>query len=184
MKLPYSESPKSQKTINEAKKLMAEAGLAGGFSFEMISSIGFLKDTAQLVQGQIAKVFPNIKISLTPLDNAIQLKRAAKGDFEAQAYCYIHEPTAVGMMRTVFHSKGGRNLARYNTPKMDDLIDRAGRELDTAKRKELLRQAQLLAYNEVPMIVVGHYSSVTAIQAEVRGYRLGGATNHPMFGKD
>ncbi len=134
---------------------------------------------------QITKVFPNVNIRSNPIDGAIQLERAAKGDFDAQAYCYIHEPTATAMLKTAYHSKGGRNVARLNDPKMDDLLDKAGRELDADRRKALLREAQYRALELVSIMPTTHNASQIAFQPEFRGMRLGGGTlGYAMFAKD
>jgi peptide/nickel transport system substrate-binding protein len=184
-KMPFYESPKSQRTIDEARKLMADAGLAGGFEFEMMTTTPTGTDYAQLYVSQINKVFPNIRIKIAGLDNAIQLERAAKGEFDAQAYCYIHEPTAVAHLKTAYHSKGGRNSARLNDAVMDDLLDRAGRELDAEKRKELLRQAQMRVFDVVSMMPTIHNAAQLAFQPEFRGMRLGAGTlGQGMFNKE
>ncbi|MBI2887117.1 MAG: hypothetical protein HYY02_07900 [Chloroflexi bacterium] len=173
--LPFYESPKSPRTIEEAKRLMAEAGITS-LEFEMMSSTGTIKDAAQLAIHQINRVFPNIKIKAAPLDNALQLERAAKGDFDVQYYCYIHEPTAVAHLKTAFHSKGGRNSARLNDAKMDELLDRAGKELDREKRNQLLRESQSRVLELVSMMPTAHYASQMGTQPYVRGMRLGGGT--------
>jgi ABC-type transport system substrate-binding protein len=185
-KLPFYESPKSQKTIDEAKRLMAEAGYADGFSFEMIGpNSSSQKDAMTLYTAQINKVFPNIKIKNAPIDGALQLERAAAGNFDAQGYCYIHEPTAVAMMKTPYHSKGGRNVARLNDPKMDELLDKAGQELDEAKRTALLREAQWRVFDLVSIMPTTHNASQIAFQPEFRGIRLGGGTlGYAMYSKD
>ncbi len=130
----------------------------------------------QLAASQNTRVFPSIKVRLKVLDNAINLERAAKGDYDTQLYCYIHEPTAVGMLKTAYHSKGGRNQPRLNDPKMDELLDQAGRELDGGKRTQLLREAQLRALEDLSFMPVMHNASMMAEQSYVRDLRLGGAT--------
>ncbi|MBI2887116.1 MAG: hypothetical protein HYY02_07895 [Chloroflexi bacterium] len=184
-KLPFYESPKSQKTLDEAKRLLAEAGLAG-LEFEMMSSATTAtRDGAQMAINQITRALPNVKIKAVPLDNALQLERAAKGDFDVQYYCYIHEPTAVGMLKTAYHSKGGRNTPRLNDAKMDDLLDRAAKELDPEKRKSLLREAQLRVFDLASMVPTMHRASQLALQPYVRGMRLGGGTfGQGMFAKE
>jgi peptide/nickel transport system substrate-binding protein len=184
-KHPLWESPRSQKTIDEAKKLMADAGYADGFSAEFISITGGIADAMQLYINQINKVFPNIKFRANPLDNAIQLERTAKGDFDIRAYCYIHEPTAVAHLKTVYHSKGGRNVAQLSDPTMDAILDKAGLELDPEKRKQLLREAQFRALETVPFWPTYHNVTYTAFQPEARGVRLGAATNGlQMYAKE
>jgi hypothetical protein len=75
--------------------------------------------------------------------NAINLEREVKGDFDFHTRCFIHEPTAVGQMKTAIHRKGGRSFAKYADSVLDDLLDKGGRKLSGAKCRELVRQAQM-----------------------------------------
>ena len=56
--------------------------------------------------------------------------------------------------------------------RLDDLLDKAGRELDEGKRRELLRQAQMRALENYTFVGTVHYVSLTAFQPEARGMRL------------
>ncbi|MBM2826268.1 MAG: peptide transporter substrate-binding protein [Dehalococcoidia bacterium] len=182
MKLYQGPTPEK---IAEAKKLLADAGLSGGLEMEMISSKS-VRSTAgmTIVQAQVEKALPGVKIKQAPLDNAINLNRAQQGDFQTQHYCYIHDATGLSMMKTAYHSTGGRNLARYNNPKMDELLDKASSELDDQKRKELLRQAQLLALEDLPYIPTFHYEAQNATQPWVKGMRLGAASSEKTWFED
>jgi ABC-type transport system substrate-binding protein len=80
-------------------------------------------------------------------------------------------------MKTAYHSKGGRNFAQFADPQLDEMLDKAGRELDEAKRRELLRQAQMKALENYTFIGTIHYVSLAAFQPEARGMRLGSGTS-------
>ncbi|MBM2826188.1 MAG: transporter substrate-binding protein [Dehalococcoidia bacterium] len=182
MQLYYGPTPEK---VAEAKRLLEEAGYGGGFQFEMISSRSIRSTSGMtIVQAQVEKALPGVKIKQSPLDNAINHNRATTGDFQSQHYCYIHEPTSVGMMKTAYHSTGGRNYPRYSNPKMDQLLDQAAEELDGTKRQALLREAQLLALEDMPYIPTFHYEAQQAAQPWVRGERLGAATSNTVWTED
>ena len=74
---------------------------------------------------------------------------------------------------------------RLNDPKMDDLLDRAGKEIDKAKRDALFREAQQLTYEVNSMVGTGHYLAQMGLQPDVRGMRLGSGTfGQGMYAKE
>lgn len=184
-KSQFYESPKSQRTTEEARSLLQQAGITS-LEFEMILTTSTnMRDHATLVQSQIQKALPNVKVRLAPMDNAIQLEKAAKGDFESQYYCYVHEPTALAQLKTVYYSTGGRNSAQYKDPQMDSLLDQAAKELNEQKRNDLLRQVQLRALDQVPMMPVIHYANQMAFSPRLRGMRMGaGSQGEGIFAKE
>ena len=107
-----------------------------------------------------------------------------KGDFDIQNYCNIHEPTPQAMLRTIYHSKGGRNMARISDPKMDELIDQASIELDETKRNTLLKDAQMRALELYTTFPTTHYQAVHGMPSYLRGFRGGGGTVWNMYAKE
>ncbi|MBM2827039.1 MAG: peptide transporter substrate-binding protein [Dehalococcoidia bacterium] len=183
-KMPQYEHPKSQATIDKARQLLKEAGYEKGFEFEMMGSAS-IRDYGVIAQAQIEKALPGVKITIRPQDNAINLNRAAKGDYEAQAYPPIHQSNGLSQIATFYHSKGGRNQSNFSDSKMDKLIEDAGAELDSAKRTALLNEAQLYAIEMAPYVPIWHYSTSLALQPWLRGLRLGGAVgNHMSWAED
>ncbi|MBM2826269.1 MAG: peptide transporter substrate-binding protein [Dehalococcoidia bacterium] len=129
--------------VAEAKRLLKEAGYEKGFETQIMTptsgSISYV-DGAQIMQEQIRKHLPEIKITLSPVDNSI-------------------------------------NYSRYSNPKMDQLLDQAAGELNDQKRNELLKQAQLLALEDLPYRPVVHRQGQQISQPWVHGERLGAATS-------
>ncbi len=155
-KMPYYENPKSEKTLSEARKLLADAGFPNGLTFDLLgvqfSALGGTSDNVLLAKNQIEKGLPGSKVTVKIVEQPVWTTTAGNANYDIGYYGYIHDTTAVSMMKTPFHSKGGRNVAFYNNPRMDQLLDQAATELDLEKRKALMRSAQLLALEEFPYI--------------------------------
>ncbi len=183
-KLPFYEHPKSEKTLAEARRLMAEAGYTNGFEFELFGSKLSVTTYAPVAKAQIERGLPGMKIRLDPVDNAINHQRSAEGKYQAQYYCYIHEASSVAQMRTPYDSKGGRNFTGYSSAKMDQLLDQAGREIDDGKRAGLLREAQLLALEDMPYVPTFHNEAQVVLQPWVKGLRFGAATIERVWLED
>ncbi len=162
--------------VAEAQRLLKEAGYGNGFSAEMMTTRSGMADLAQMMVADFEKHLPGVKIKIDPVDNAINHQRSAKKLFDMQNYCYIHEPTAVGMLKTAYHTKGGRNFSGYSSPKVDELLDQATVEMDKAKRTQLLRRAQQVILDEgLSMMPTYHGQSQWVAQPWVKNLVLGPA---------
>jgi len=71
-----------------------------------------------------------------------------------------------------FHSanKGGVNTSFYGTPEVDQLLNQANEETDTAKRKQLFNQAETRVVDDAPWLFVGHMKQQVAIRKRVQGF--------------
>jgi peptide/nickel transport system substrate-binding protein len=71
-----------------------------------------------------------------------------------------------------FHSanKGGVNTSFYGEPEVDQLLNQANEETDTAKRKALFNQAETRIVDDAPWLFVGHMKQQAAIRKRVQGF--------------
>ncbi len=167
--------------VAEAKRLLKEAGYENGFAIEVITAKPGFGDEVQLIQRQIEGNLPGVKINIKLMDQEAHRALAASGDYEAQLYCHIHEGTAVATLATNFHTKGGRNYSRFSNPELDGILDKAEAELDPAKHKTLLVQAQnLLMDKGLSMLPTRHNYGIAAHQPYLRGVRYGAGTDVQM----
>ena len=87
---------------------------------------------------------------------------------------YADYPDAENFLYPLLHSanKGvGGNVSFYSNPQFDSLVSAARREQDEAKRIEMYRQADDMAYKDAPMIYLWFYSELYAVQPWVRGFQ-------------
>ncbi len=168
--------------IAEAKRLLKEAGYENGFSIEMLGDKPLVGDEMQLIQNQIEKGLPGVKINLKLTDREAHRALVAKGDFDAQDYCHIHEVTAVAQLAQNFSTKGGRNYSRYSNSELDTLLEKAEAELDPAKYKSLLVQAQNLIMDKgLSFLPTQHGLGLAARQPYLKGVRTGPGTSAQMM---
>jgi peptide/nickel transport system substrate-binding protein len=142
----YNPDTKAQ-DIAEGQKLLAAAGYPNGkgIDFEIMISgtTGAHMENSTIFQAQMAKVFPEMKISLkgtaTSAEMAVPL---AEGRFQMNAYVYTPVPDAVLEFTSQHHTQGSRNYTKFSDKTLDDLMDRAIVELNVERRKELLDETQ------------------------------------------
>jgi len=166
----------STTNIEEAKRLMAEAGYPnGGFTLEMAYQGTSPEETAamQLMQAGAAQ----LGITVRPL--AVE--------WPAKVERYSNPNTAPGIgtiwiypsyadpdvfLFPLGHSSqaGQLNFAYYQNPRFDELVQAARSESDPAIRGELYREAQQIWVDDVPYanVVVGQ--TLSAWQSYVQGF--------------
>lgn len=131
-----------QQDLPGAKKLMADAGVANGFEFEI--SVADYKSRAYVtmaeqVQAQLREV--GIRTSIKVMDSA-QYQQVVSTNREFT----VTLNTAAGRLTTNddllrrFHSKGAGNIARFSDPEIDRIIEQqAVVSRDPNRRKSLLQ---------------------------------------------
>ncbi len=136
--LPGYRQPKDQ-DIAEAKRLMAEAGLAGGLKTTLMygTNLALAVRQAEPLQAQLAKI--GIEVSLRPLPNAEARSNEEKGDFD------------IVMSNTADHQFGRQfehldmNTTHYSDimdPKLSELLYKAARSPDLGEAKRAAQEMQ------------------------------------------
>ncbi len=98
--------------------------------------------------------------------------RTGKFDIAIMKWVGINDPD---IYRISLHSKmtpPGRNRGYYNNPKFDAIVDKAFREPDLDKRKQLYRQAQEIVFDELPTIPLWYEKQVAIVHRRVKNYEL------------
>jgi glutathione transport system substrate-binding protein len=150
---PYAYDPA------KAKQLLASAGYASGFSTTLLSSTFYAKDTELIsfLQQQLAAVGVTVKLQqlewtayldllrLDPRRSPVEMWRNSRGSGDA----------SFGILRTYgcdFFRPNGGNTNGYCNPNLDALAKQGGITVETAKRDDLLAQAQRLLTQEAPSV--------------------------------
>lgn len=160
--------------LNAAKKLLADAGYPNGFSFQMNCQSDALVNEEEFCQA-VASMWSRagLKPNLSMAPRAQQTPKRVKGDFDVLSFGWANEPMidAYSLLVQVIHSKSGTagvfNWGNWGDPKVDALIDKAGVELDTPKRIELMKQALKIVKDETLFIPLHQQPMAWAMRAGV-----------------
>ncbi|MGO4286446.1 ABC transporter substrate-binding protein [Bosea sp. TAB14] len=160
--------------LNAAKKLLTEAGYPNGFSFQMNCQSDSLVNEEEFCQA-VASMWSRagFKPNLSMAPRAQQTPKRTKGDFDVLSFGWANEPMidAYSLLVQVIHSRTGTagvfNWGNWGDPKVDALIDKAGVELDNAKRIELMKQALKLVKEQTLFIPLHQQPMAWAMRANV-----------------
>ena len=151
---------------DKAKELLAEAGQAGGFSLEMVSSEreSYLKNYESM-QAQLAEIGIDIKINVVDHSGMHSLIRE---DVNPIVIYVAWRPNADVYLTRFYHSdsivvtgaKPDTNFSHYE--QIDDLIEAARVELDADKQIDMWQEAQIKILEDMVAYPLQYQNQVTA----------------------
>src|SRR5215469_12971701 len=93
-----------------------------------------------------------------------------RGDVQMFRSSWIGDYNDAYTFAQYFKSDFGINLMHYRNPAYDDLVNRAAAEVDPAKRRALLQQAEALMLSDQPVIPLYFYVSKHLVKPRVTGW--------------
>ncbi|MBW6410027.1 peptide ABC transporter substrate-binding protein [Clostridium weizhouense] len=163
---------KPEGDVEEAKKLLAEAGYPNGEGFPtlvaLINPTNPNGDIAQALQ-DMWKTNLGIDIQLQSQEwKVFQTTRTAK-QYEIGFHSWVGDYVDPMTFLDMWESTSGQNCAGYNNPEYDKLIRTAKVETDQNKRSEILHQAEDILMDDMPVIPLNYQVKVKGIKDYVKG---------------
>jgi peptide/nickel transport system substrate-binding protein len=175
-----------------AKSLLAEAGLANGFSCTLLSTAqyGMHQDTAVLMQQHLAEIGIKVTLALPDWPTRVALGNRGQYDFA------VNGTTADGNdpdgLAGLIDSSLGPAMARsydLRVPKLEQAFVAGRAEFDETKRRAIYLDLQKIAVAEVPAAFLAWRSQGYAMAKDVQGFSnmpgaltfLSGATLEETF---
>ena len=157
--------------LDQAKKLMAEAGFGNGFEVTGVT----------LPEGNSANFYPSlataaeqwkrigITVKLQPLELGAWLDKNNKLDYDMLIGNRGFRGDPIDLLYPHYHSKGNDNPG-YTNPDVEKWIEQAQVEPDRVKRRDLYLQIQKQVLQDVPWIYLWAPIENYAMQQYVMGY--------------
>jgi peptide/nickel transport system substrate-binding protein len=149
--------PKARKLLDEAGLTQNQSGTRFSLTLDYIPLIPSQQhDIAFYIKRQLSKVGINVRVRSSK-NFREWVGRVGNWDFDMTMDTpWNWGDPIIGVHRTYLSSnirKGviWSNTQNYRNEKVDDLLDRAGREMDPARRKELYGEFQRLLTDELPV---------------------------------
>ena len=169
--------------LDKANKMLDAAGYpkgANGIRFKMTIDAETVADILQqYLMSQLKKVGIEVDARVSP-DFATWSERTSNGKHDATInVVYNWGDPVIGVHRTYISGniKAGvpySNTSQYSNPEIDAILEKAGKEMDFAKRKALYAEFQKKVVDDCPLAFV----NVTPYQL-VYNKRVGAAVNTP-----
>jgi peptide/nickel transport system substrate-binding protein len=166
---PYPFNP------DRARALLAEAGYPNGFDIQFDTPSGrYLQDKAiaEAVAGQWKRIGVNAQVN--PREWGDFLKEAQAKTWSVFLITQGSGGTQV-LLSTCFHSgvKGIPWLG-YDNPQVNQMIDAAGKTMDTARRVQMYRDVVKTIRDEAPWVFLHNLTDVYGVGPRVQDWKPGG----------
>jgi peptide/nickel transport system substrate-binding protein len=164
--------------VEQAKQLLADAGMEGGFEVELNTWEGFeIPQLAQLVQDAASEAGITIKLNIT--DPGTYYGEAVYGespwlDSTFGITDYGHRGVPNVLLTAPLTSDGPWNSAHFKNAQYDELVAQYAAALDVETQRGVAGQIQELLLDETPIIFPYFYYHLGATKKNVSGIEVTG----------
>lgn len=164
--------------LDEAKKLLAEAGYPNGFKTELWAMpnprpyMPAPQKIAEAIQANFKKIGVDAKI--VTMEWSTYLEKVAKGEAPMFMLGWTGDNgDADNFLYTLLDkdSIGSNNYSRYSNDKLHKILIQAQSETDESKRNDLYKQAQVIIHNDAPWIPLVHSREALAGKSNIAGFK-------------
>ena len=167
----YADAPIAARR-EEAKKLLAEAGYGPAkpltFTYSYISTPD-AKRAAVAIQSMMKQI--GVKMELQPGEPKVHYDNLKTKNYQAGNAAWVFDYSDAKNILYLFQSSTiQQNYPGYNNPVFDDLMKRADKEPDPAKRGQLLDDAHATLLKDVPVAPTFYLYERTLVKPHVKNF--------------
>jgi oligopeptide transport system substrate-binding protein len=166
--------------VKRAQELMQQAGYGPSTRLKATydirsSAADALRDPAA-IQAMWRDIYVDADIRQN--DAAVFYAKVQQGDFEIGAAAWGADFNDSTNFLDLLRTGNANNYGRYKNPKFDELLDQANREVDLAKRGQLLAQAEQLALDDYALIPTLFWVSGGLVRPYVKNWESNPTDTH------
>jgi oligopeptide transport system substrate-binding protein len=167
--------------LDEAGRLLAEAGFPEGRGLPpleiMINSSGNHRIIAEAVQQMWRALGVQVEVNNMEMSSLFAKRRAM--DYAVLRSEWVADFADPKSFLDVFRGGSSNNHTGWTSLTYDSLLHAADRTPDPKARHELLRQAETLLLEELPIVPIYHFTTVRLVHPAVRGWHPLPLDRHP-----
>jgi len=171
----------------KARQLLAEAGYPDGKGLPEIvlyhDSRPPRPEIAQVVQENLGRI--GVKVSLKQLEWSAFLEAVDAGEPSFFQLTWLADyPDPENFLYVLLHSKQWGppgNSTRYSNPEFDELVEEAGRITDQARRWRLYAEAERIAYEDAPWLLLYWNKCTILLSPKVHGFEITAMDRPPVL---
>jgi len=161
--------------VEEAKKLMSEAGHADGFKATIWTNDNPQRiDMAVILQDVLKEL--NIEITVEQMEFGAYLEKLRSGEHDMYMLSWSNSlADGDNGLYSLFHSivKGiPPNAVSYGTDVVDDLLNKGRQASEPEERASIYKEAQKALIEDAPMIYLNHPEYLTGVSNSITGFKI------------
>ena len=180
--------PQLSLDLDKARQLLADAGVADGFSLVAMYASGdeLSRKALELYKEKLQEIGVTLDIRSAPFQSLFEQSKQEKPPFQVLAgYWWPTYVTAYDWLWNLYSSQsiGVYNMVKYSNPDFDALIDQAfaAEATDRQKADELYGQAQQILSDDAVGVFALDTDDVTVVSTSLKGYEFNPAYQFTVF---
>lgn len=168
------EVTKQDTNIEEAKKLLEEAGFPNGFKTTIWTNDNPQRQQIAIILQETLKQL-NVEVEIEVMEWGAYLERTSKGDHDMFMLGWAPSTgDADGALYPLFHTSdiGNNNRTRYSNKELDELLEVGRIETDETIRMDIYKQAQDIINTEAPAAFIHHQAYLTGYANNITGFSI------------
>ena len=157
--------------LEEAKKLLAEAGYPNGEGFPTITYStnpqGYHKVFAEYAQQAWAELGVTLEVEVVEWSSFTPMRRA--GDYQISRNGWVGDYSDPSNMLDLLVSTNGNNDGKYNNPEYDAAMETARTTTDMAERSAALHKAEDIMMEDAACIPIAYYNDFWLQSGKIKG---------------
>ena len=168
--------------LKESSRLLKEAGLGDGFSFELLISESVLPASptqAEILRDDLAKI--GVEAKIVNVESAEYFQRHTTGKYEAALHQFRganRDPHSLFLSTIPWFAR--KNFSNFQSDHYARLIDEAGKTSRVEKRRSLYKEIGRVIAAEAFVLCIGPAPSLFAFRERVKGLDWS-VEGHPLF---
>jgi oligopeptide transport system substrate-binding protein len=164
------------KRVEEAKKLLAEAGVKPGTKLQFAMNTSEYHKKMAIFAASEWKSKLGLDTEIQAMEFKVLLKKRHDGDYQIARNGWVADYNDASTFLTLVQCGSEQNDNQACNPKADALMHEASNSTDPAARLKLQTEAGKVAMEDYPMLPLLQYTLVRLVKSYVGGY----STKNPM----
>jgi oligopeptide transport system substrate-binding protein len=158
--------------IVEAQRLYSQAGYSAAhpLQFELRYNSGEVHGKVAVAVASMWKEALGVDVRLTAVEFKSLLQDIDSGNVEVFRSSWAGDYNDAYTFAQYLKGGFGINLPRYKSANYDALLAAAATEIDAAKRRELLQQAERVMLQDHPLLPIYFYVNKHLVKPQVQGW--------------